>query len=136
MRLIRDYLYLAGICLNLVGDVCCTIHARLRHRPQISDCADIRGRNGATVHPWCIGHAVAGVDGFRDYGRLCGGPHLLQCQVEFYRRLELELHDGLGDVPGSGRLLFCLYLSRVAALVHASEAVLPCLQVDLYAAES
>ncbi|KAJ5483766.1 hypothetical protein N7530_003012 [Penicillium desertorum] len=40
----------------------------------------------------------------------------LVMQVECHRRSELALYDGLGDVPGSSRLLFCLCLSRVTAL--------------------
>lgn len=111
MLLVCDYLSLAGVRLNMVGDVRRTIHARLRHRPQVSNCADIRGRNSTTVHPWCVGHAVACVDGVWDYGWLCVGPHLLQCRLDRHRRLELALYDGLGDVPASGRLLFCLCLS-------------------------
>ena len=136
MLLVCDHLSLAGVRLNMVGDVCRTVHARLWYRSQISNCADICGRNSASVHPWCIGHAVACVDGVRDYGRLCVGPHLLQCRLACYRRPELAMYDGLSDVPGSGRLLFCLCLSRVAALVHAPEAVLPCLYVYLCATKS
>lgn len=112
-------LSLARIREYLVVHVCRSLRTGLWYWPQIRDGSHLCGGDGAPCCSWCVGHAVADVDGVWDYARIrCGLDLLPSRRSSRDRGNELAPYDGFGNVPGFGRLLLRLRLSRVPALVH------------------